>query len=68
MYSTCTISRKENEENAAWFAEEYPFEPVNIEQRLGGKLRSETLKKGYIQLLPGAYPGDGFFLAVFKRI
>ena len=68
LYSTCTISRKENEENAAWFAEEYPFEPVNIEQRLGGKLRSETLKKGYIQLLPGAYPGDGFFLAVFKRI
>jgi 16S rRNA (cytosine967-C5)-methyltransferase len=68
VYSTCTISRKENEENAAWFAEEYPFEPVNIEQRLGGKLRSETLKKGYIQLLPGAYPGDGFFLAVFKRI
>lgn len=68
VYSTCTISRKENEENAAWFAEEYPFEPVNIEQRLGGKLRSETLKKGYIQLLPGAYPGDGFFLEVFKRI
>ncbi len=68
VYSTCTISRKENEENAAWFAREYPFEPVNIEQRLSGKLQSETLKKGYIQLLPGTYPGDGFFLAVFKRV
>lgn len=68
VYSTCTVSRKENEENAAWFVREYPFEPVNIEKRLGGKPRSETLKKGYIQLLPGTYPGDGFFLAVFKRV
>jgi len=68
VYSTCTVSRQENEENAAWFVREYPFIPVNIEQHFHEKLRSETMKQGYVQLLPGDYPGDGFFLAVFKRI
>jgi len=68
VYSTCTVSRKENEENARWFAENYPFRPVNIEGRLGQKLQSETMRQGYIQLLPGIHPCDGFFLAVFERI
>ena len=68
VYSTCTISRKENEENAAWFADHYPFQAVNIEGRLGNKIQSETMKQGYLQLLPGIDPGDGFFLAVFERI
>ena len=67
VYSTCTINRKENEENAAWFAENFPFEPVNIEGRLGEGIREETMKEGYVQLLPGVHPCDGFFLAVFKR-
>ena len=68
VYSTCTISRKENEENAAWFAENYPFRPVNIEGRFGNHIQSETMKGGTLQLLPGIDPGDGFFLAVFERI
>ena len=29
IYSTCTINRRENEENAAWFAENFPFEPLD---------------------------------------
>ncbi len=68
VYSTCTVSRKENEENAAWLAGNFPLRPVNIEERLDRKLWSETMKQGYIQLLPGSYPGDGFFLAVFERV
>ncbi len=68
VYSTCTVSRRENEENAAWFVENFPFKPVNIEERLDRKLRSETMRRGYVQLLPGHYPGDGFFLAVFERV
>lgn len=67
VYSTCTINRKENEDNAAWFVQNFPFEPVNIEGRLGEKIKEDTLKKGYVQLLPGVHPCDGFFLAVFKR-
>ena len=66
-YSTCTIDKKENEENVAWFQEHFPFEPVNIEGRLGEKLKAETMKQGYFQILPGVYPCDGFFLSVMKR-
>lgn len=67
IYSTCTINRKENEENAAWFLKHYPFEPMNIEGRLGEKLSAETMKSGWIQLLPGIHPCDGFFIAAFQK-
>lgn len=51
LYSTCTINRGENEENAAWFLKEYPeFELVKSKQFFP--------KKEY---------GDGFFLAKFIR-
>ena len=38
VYSTCTINREENEENAAWFQAEYPeFRLVSEEQLLPGQ-------------------------------
>lgn len=67
IYSTCTINSKENEENVRWFREYYPFEPVSIEGRLGDNLKEESMKEGFIQLLPGIHPCDGFFLSVFRR-
>lgn len=67
VYSTCTINEKENEENVSWFLNEFPFEPVNMEGRLGDKILGSTMKNGYIQLLPGIHPCDGFFIAVMKR-
>ncbi len=67
IYSTCTINSKENEENVRWFREHYPFEPVSIEGRLGDNLKEESMKEGFIQLLPGIHPCDGFFLSVFRR-
>lgn len=67
VYSTCTINRKENEDNIRWFIENFPFEPVNIEGRLGEKLSGASMKEGMIQLLPGIHPCDGFFIAVMKR-
>ena len=68
VYSTCTIDRQENEDNVAWFLENHPFKPVNIEGRLGEKLKSDTMKQGYIQILPGVYPCDGFFISVLQRV
>ena len=68
VYSTCTINRKENQDNAAWFSDNFPFEPVDIRGRLGDGIREETMEQGYVQLLPGIYPCDGFFLAVFRRV
>ncbi len=68
VYSTCTIDTKENEENRTWLLDNHPFEPVSLEGKLGDCLREETLKQGYVQLLPGVHPCDGFFLSVMRRI
>ena len=51
LYSTCTIHRAENQENAAWFAEQHPeFELVRERQ-----------------FLPGVDDSDGFYIAEFVR-
>lgn len=51
LYSTCTIHRAENEENAAWFAGTFPeFKLVKEEQ-----------------ILPGERYGDGFYIAMFQK-
>lgn len=67
VYSTCTISRKENKENVEWFLENYPFELIGIEDSVSAKLYSDTKEKGYLQLIPGIHNTDGFFIAKFKR-
>lgn len=67
IYSTCTIDPLENEENADWFLQQFPFEPINIEGKLGDKLYEDSMKSGRIQLLPGVHPCDGFFIAAFQK-
>lgn len=67
VYSTCTIHREENEKIAEWFRENYPFEPVDFSGRLPDLIKEESLKSGYLQLFPGEYGTDGFFIAVFRR-
>ena len=52
VYSTCTIHKGENEENVAWFLEQFPNFVLEGEAR---------------QLLPGVDASDGFFIAKFKR-
>ncbi len=51
IYSTCTISTQENEDNVAWFLEKHP------------EFSLETEK----QFLPKAGKQDGFFLAKMKK-
>lgn len=51
MYSTCTINKSENEDNARWILESFP-EFSLIEQR---------------QLMPHTDGTDGFYYAVFER-
>ncbi len=67
VYSTCTIDPMENEDNARWFAENFPFDPVDLTPALGGDYGQASLKEGYIQFLPGIHPMDGFFISVFTR-
>lgn len=51
VYSTCTISRPENEDNAAWFEKNFPFKKEGNE----------------MQLLPGQNGTDGFYMVKFRK-
>lgn len=67
VYSTCTISKKENIENVKWICDNFDFEPVDISDVLPEKISCSTAKEGYIQILPSDYGTDGFFIAKFRR-
>ena len=68
IFSTCTINPKENEDNYRWLAAQPGFEPEDITSLLPEYLRIETAKEGYIQLLPGIHPCDGFFIGKLRRM
>ena len=67
LYSTCTISRHENEENREWFLKNFAFHAESLDPYLPEELRQESTKEGYLQLLPGVHDTDGFFIARFRR-
>ena len=63
LYSTCTISHKENIDNVRWFCDNFDFEPDKIENITG----YDTAKEGHIQILPCDNDTDGFFIARLRR-
>ncbi len=68
MYSTCTVTLEENEDNVRWLCENYPFETVDMTEKLPEKMKSiDTADKGYIQIIPGEFGTDGFFIAKLRR-
>lgn len=68
LYSTCTICRAENTENADFIRKELPFESVDLRPQLPEFLQNEaSAPEGWLQLLPGVHPSDGFFVAKFRR-
>ena len=67
IYSTCTISEEENEQNYSFLISELGFEAESLDDYLPSILHSTTTKKGYLQLLPGVHQTDGFFLAKVRK-
>lgn len=67
IYSTCTINPAENEENFRWIVDNFDFEAVDLREELPENLKIDTAKDGYIQLLPGIHPCDGFFIGKLRR-
>ncbi|MDR1771179.1 MAG: 16S rRNA (cytosine(967)-C(5))-methyltransferase RsmB [Hungatella sp.] len=67
IFSTCTINRKENEENARWFLEHFPFDCISLKGKFGEKMDSAAANQEFLQLLPGIHPCDGFFIAAFQK-
>lgn len=67
IYSTCTINKEENEEQAVWFADSFPFSFRSLDGGLPEVLRDKRSAAGMCQLLPGIHKTDGFFIAAFVR-
>ena len=67
IYSTCTLDRAENIDNARWFAEKFPFRFESLDDHLPKELRRLSTAEGYLQIVPGIYPADGFFIARFRK-
>lgn len=67
LYSTCTIRKEENIENVQWMKKNLSMELVGFSSLMPEKLSIETAKDGYIQMLPGIHPCDGFFIAKLRR-
>lgn len=68
LYSTCTVNRKENDKMIEEFLkkhEEFELDST-LAQRLPTEL-SDQAHQGMIQLFPGDYETDGFFIACLKR-
>lgn len=67
LYSTCTIHRAENEEQAEWMCREFPLVLESLNPYLPETLRCEEAGRGMLQLVPGVHDCDGFFLARLRR-
>ena len=67
IYSTCTLTEEEDEENYAYLTRELPFEPESLKPYLPQGPFSDTLEKGYMKLIPGVHPCDGFFIGSAVR-
>ncbi len=67
IYSTCTVTPEENQENVRWFTENYPYRLDSLDPYLPEELHSDSTAEGWLQLLPGVSKTDGFFLARLVR-
>lgn len=67
VFSTCTTNKAENIDNFNWIKENFDYEPVDIEKLLPIRLRKDTAKNGYIQMLQGIDGTDGFFVGKLRR-
>lgn len=65
IFSTCTVNKFENNENVKWIEENLPFKLKSLKGLIPKELGGE---KGYIQIYPGEYDMDGFFISAFERI
>ena len=75
IYSTCTMTKAENEENFTFISEFKGFSAVDFSDKIRGyvdrykdgeRLVNEA-KKGFIRLIPGELGTDGFFVSECMR-
>lgn len=68
VYSTCTISREENQDRIRRFVATHPdFTLGDLAPHLPAPWRPDVEDSGMIQLLPPRHGVDGFFIALLVR-
>lgn len=65
IYSTCTISRLENDDNADWIESELGLIPDDLHAFLPESMPG--IRGNRLQLLPHVHGTDGFFVARFRK-
>ncbi len=66
VYSTCTYSLEENEDQVRYMLEHYPVELVKIDM-LPGMSPGIDLE-GTVRMYPHKYQGEGQFIAILKKL
>ena len=64
LYSTCTVNRQENDSNVKWIQDNLPFKLQSLNGIVPEQLKCEN---GCLQIYPGQYGMDGFFVSLFIR-
>lgn len=67
IFSTCTVNKIENDDNAEWIKETLGLEPYSLEKIIPCGNTYPTAREGYIQIFPGD-DMDGFFVSAFKNM
>lgn len=67
IYSTCTISKMENEEMVYEMMQEYGLELDDMTDTIPKVLQLDIKDKGMLQILPYVADTDGFFIACLKK-
>lgn len=67
LYSTCTFSREENEDNVEWLCKKFPeFSAVTVS--VLAEYRSQLSDQPCYRLFPHHECGAGAFVALFRRV
>lgn len=67
VYSTCTITDEENISMVKYLLSKYNLKLSSLNPFLDKKLQTDTTKEGYLEIMPGDYDMDGFFIARFIK-
>ena len=70
VYSTCTLSFEENQNQVQWFLSEFPdMKSQAFDDRIPGLNEDEKAQaaQGALELLPYVHQTDGFFISCFKK-
>ncbi len=71
IYSTCTLNKAENEENAGLILRlenNTKYEKADIKNILPDMIKKYITDEGYVKIIPGDIHADGFFVAAYRRI